>query len=108
MSQQEDTRREVVDRLVSFVVEKLPQAEVPLIKNFIRQYYLSVSPEDLSSKSILDLYGAVLSHWHYILDRQPHETKVRAYNPQLEQHGWQSNHTVIEIGLEDMPFLVDS
>ena len=35
-------------------------------------------------------------------------TKVRVYNPDFEQHGWQSSHTVLEIVSEDMPFLVDS
>ena len=34
--------------------------------------------------------------------------KVRVYNPKVEQHGWQSTHTVIEIVNDDMPFLVDS
>lgn len=108
MSNHDDTRGEVVDRLVDYITEKLPGNEAPLLKNFIRQYYLSVSPEDITSKSVLDLYGAVLSHWHFISQRNPGEAKVRAYNPDLEQHGWQSTHTVIEIGFDDMPFLVDS
>ena len=33
---------------------------------------------------------------------------MRVYNPRLEQHGWQSTHTVVEIVNDDMPFLVDS
>ena len=39
---------------------------------------------------------------------QPGQAKVRVYNPRLEQHGWQSTHTVVEIVNDDMPFLVDS
>lgn len=103
-----DIRQEVINRLVRHVIERLPQDEAQLVNNFIKQYYLSVSPEDLSSKSILDLYSAIISHWHFMLHRQVGEAKVRAYNPQLEHHGWQSTHTVIEIGFDDMPFLVDS
>ena len=30
------------------------------------------------------------------------------YNPDLEQHGWQSPHTAIELVCDDMPFVVDS
>lgn len=104
----EDSRLEVIERLVEYVTHKLPQEEAPLVKNFVRQYYLSVSPEDLTSRSILDLYGAVLSHWHYLYQRHPGEAKVRVFNPQLEKDGWQSTHTIIEIGFDDMPFLVDS
>ena len=33
---------------------------------------------------------------------------VRVFNPTIEEHGWQSTHTVIEIVNDDMPFLVDS
>lgn len=104
----EDSRLEVIERLVAYVVSKLPTEEVPLVKSFIRQYYLSVSPEDLAARSILDLYGAVVSHWHYLYQRQAKEPKVRAFNPQLEKDGWQSKHTIIEISFDDMPFLVDS
>lgn len=104
----EDTRAELIERVVNHVIKKLSPQEVPLVQAFIRQYYLSVSPEDLSSRSVLDLYGAVVSHWHHILNRMPGEAKVRVFNPQLEQHGWQSTHTVIEIAHEDIPFIIDS
>lgn len=102
------SRIEVINRLVAYIIEKLPPEEAPLLKDFIRQYYLSVSAEDLNSRGILDLYGAVLSHWHFMFQRMPGETKVRVYNPDLEEHGWQSTHTIIEISTDDMPFLVDS
>ena len=38
----------------------------------------------------------------------PGSERLRVYNPILEQHGWHSDHTVIEIVNDDMPFLVDS
>ena len=33
---------------------------------------------------------------------------MRVYNPQFEEHGWQSTHTAVEIVTDDMPFLIDS
>ena len=38
----------------------------------------------------------------------PGTPKLRVYNPRLDEHGWASPHTVIEIVNDDMPFLVDS
>ena len=38
----------------------------------------------------------------------PATPKVRIYNPRLEQHGWQSTHTIVEMVTDDMPFLIDS
>ena len=40
--------------------------------------------------------------------RAPGQAKVRVFNPTVEEHGWQSTHTIIEIVNDDMPFLVDS
>jgi glutamate dehydrogenase len=104
----EENRLEIIERLVEYIAKRLPQEEVPLVKRFVQQYYLSVSPEDLVNRSLLDLYGAVLSHWHYINQRLPGEAKVQVFNPQLERDGWQSTHTIIEISFDDVPFLVDS
>ena len=33
---------------------------------------------------------------------------MRVYTPNLEEHGWESPHTVVETVVDDMPFLVDS
>ena len=40
--------------------------------------------------------------------REPGKARVRVFNPTIEEHGWQSTHTIIEIVNDDMPFLVDS
>ena len=40
--------------------------------------------------------------------RKPGEPKLRVFNPMVEEHGWHSPHTVVQIVNDDMPFLVDS
>ena len=65
-------------------------------------------PDDLAERDPLDLYGAALAQLRSAELRQPGEVKLRVYNPKLEQNGWQSTHTVVEIVNDDMPFLVDS
>jgi glutamate dehydrogenase len=30
------------------------------------------------------------------------------YTPTVEEHGWSASHTVVEVVVDDMPFLVDS
>src|SRR5204863_364439 len=57
---------------------------------------------------LADLYGAALSHWNFARKRDPGSVRIRVFNPTLEEHGWQSTHTIIEIVNDDMPFLVDS
>ena len=74
----------------------------------MRQYYRWVPVEDLASRTSLDLAGAALALWSFAQLRAPGATKIRLYNPLLEQHGWYSKYTVIEIITDDMPFLVGS
>lgn len=108
MNKIEENREELIEKLNLLVKKKLPAQEFKLISKFIPQYYATVALEDLKTHDIVDLYGAVLSHWALFSTRKNHELKFRIYNPQFEEHGWQSPHTVIEVVQDDMPFLVDS
>jgi len=105
---QEDDREDLILKIIEMVDHKLPANDATLVKAFLEQYYLGVSIDDLCNKNILDLYGALMSQWHFISKRVPDESKIRVYNPQQEQHGWQSVHTVIEIAHNDKPFLLDT
>ena len=106
--QDKQNQPSVVDKVVELLYEKQPKEEATLIENFIRQYFGSTSPQDLEKIGVIDLYGAMICHWRFLNHRAVGETKVHVYNPQFEQYGWQSTHTVIEIIQDDMPFLLDS
>ncbi|HVF64889.1 MAG TPA: NAD-glutamate dehydrogenase [Casimicrobiaceae bacterium] len=78
------------------------------VLRFAQPYLESLDAEDLVEREPLDLYGAVLSLWRFAEARKPGEPKLRVYNSSVEEHGWQSPHTVVQIVNDDMPFLVDS
>ncbi len=99
---------ELIDTVCARVRERLPEGEASPCEQFVRQYYHWVAPEDLTDRSPLDLYGAAVAHWKLAAQRKPGQAKVKVYNPEFEQHGWQSPHTVLEIVSDDMPFVVDS
>ena len=99
---------DLLDTVLTRVRDRFPESEAPAVERFVRQYYRWVPAEDLADRSPLDLYGAAVAHWKEMLQRQPGEIKVHVFNPDIEQHGWQSTHTVVEIVTDDMPFLVDS
>ncbi|HET6521221.1 MAG TPA: NAD-glutamate dehydrogenase domain-containing protein, partial [Geminicoccaceae bacterium] len=104
----EERKAELLDRLTDRLRERLDDRSAGLADQFVRHYYRGVAPEDLLERDPLDLYGAALAHLRFGERRRPGEAKVRVYNPQVEQHGWQSTHTVVEVVNDDMPFLVDS
>ncbi|MGA8335674.1 MAG: NAD-glutamate dehydrogenase [Solirubrobacteraceae bacterium] len=103
-----DLESELIDTVCERVRERLPADQVAPCESFVRQYYQWVPAEDLADRNPLDLYGAAVAHYNLAQQRAAGESKVRVYNPDFEQHGWQSPHTLIEIVTEDMPFIVDS
>ncbi len=104
----DEAKTALIEKTVEHARAKLPPEQAARLEALIRIYYGPVAPEDLLERSVPDLYGAALAHLNFAARRQPKEAKVRVYAPQLDQHGWSSTHTVVEIVNDDMPFLVDS
>ncbi len=86
---------ELLDKVVERVREQLPEDQAPLVEEFVRQYYAWIPAEDLGERSPIDVYGASVAHWSFARQRRPGSSRVRVYNPNFEEHGWQSTHTVL-------------
>ncbi len=104
----QDKKTDLLERVADRLHDKLDDPLARLADPFVRHYYRAVPPADLVDRDPLDLYGAALAHLRFGEHRPPGHAKVRVYNPQIEQHGWQSTHTIVEVVTDDMPFLVDS
>ncbi len=75
----------------------------------LRAYYRHVAPEDVVDRSDIDVYGALASHFKLAVNRPQGTAQVRVFTPTLSEHGWSaSGHSVVEVVIDDMPFLVDS
>jgi glutamate dehydrogenase len=98
----------LIDAIGELVRERVGDDRAEDVERFARQYYRWAPPEDVGERAPLDLYGAALAHIALGRRRPPGATRVRAYNPDFDQDGWQSTHTAIQVISDDMPFLVDS
>ena len=98
----------IVESVLGLVCKRVPADQAAAVASFVRPYYAGTAWEDLEDRDAVDLYGAALSHFNFAYQRRPGQPKVRVYNPQLQRHGWQSTHTIVELVTDDMPFLVDS
>jgi glutamate dehydrogenase len=107
-SKPDEAKAGLIEKTVEHARAKLPAEQAERLEAFIRMYYGAVAADDLLERSVADLYGAALGHLNFGSRRTPGTPKVRVYTPQLEEHGWTSTHTVVEIVNDDMPFLVDS
>ena len=103
----DDAKATILEAAVSRA-RALAGTEADDVERWVRAYYAHVAPEDLADRTDADLAGAALAHWSLAQQRRPGELKLRVYNPNVEEHGWESPHTVAEFVNDDMPFLVDS
>ncbi|MFF1559212.1 NAD-glutamate dehydrogenase [Streptomyces sp. NPDC058279] len=75
---------------------------------YLQRYYLHTAPEDLLDRDPVDVFGAALSHYRLAEQRPQGKAMVRVHTPTVEENGWTSSHSVVEVVTDDMPFLVDS
>ena len=98
----------ILQNVLDLVKSKLPAGKANLAQEFVLHLYQHIAEHDLVERNDSDMYGAAIGLWNSLNQRQGSEPYIKVYNPSLEKHGWQSAHSIIEIIVDDMPFLVDS
>ncbi|MFP5335552.1 MAG: NAD-glutamate dehydrogenase [Actinomycetes bacterium] len=101
-----DERSQVLEE----AVEAASRPDIPeeRLRAFVHRYFRHVADEDLEQRHPVDIAGCCLSHWQLATHRTDGTANVRVYTPSVDEHGWSTGHTVVEIVTDDMPFLVDS
>ncbi|HEY9446775.1 MAG TPA: NAD-glutamate dehydrogenase, partial [Burkholderiales bacterium] len=101
-------RQKLIERIATSSRRLRKRADPLPADEFIRQYYHGVAEEDLAEYRSEELAAAALAHLRFASVRKPAQPLVRIYNAEEARDGWTSRHTVFEVTVEDMPFLVDS
>ncbi|MER5682501.1 NAD-glutamate dehydrogenase [Streptomyces sp. NPDC002205] len=79
-----------------------------VLLSYLQRYYLHTAPEDIAGRDPVDVFGAASSHYRLAENRPQGTANVRVHTPTVEENGWTSSHSVVEVVTDDMPFLVDS
>src|SRR5450755_1344381 len=104
----EEAEAELIQSVCSRLHDDVAPDLLVRCEAFVGQFYHWVPLEDLAGRSPRDLCGAAMAVWGFARDRPAGSASVRAYNPSVGEHGWGSTSTIVEIVVDDMPFLVDS
>jgi len=104
----ENLKSKFHDDILRFVGERIERPRQKPVEDFIRAFYANVAADDIAGEAPEDLFSAALSLFNFAQKRTPGSPKIRVFNPEVEEHGWKSPHTIIDIVNDDMPFLVDS
>lgn len=94
--------------LGEMIVERSPVEWSAQVEALSRAFYRSYPAEDMADVALDNLYGFIYGAWRSLQKWDGARAKVRIFNPDLERHGWESNHTVVVVLAADIPFLLDS
>lgn len=108
MSTRQSQRKRVIDKVIAVGLKKLKAKEANVFADFLRLYFKNIPHEELVVHETDVLYAKAKGHWDFINQRKGKKPAIRIFNPTLGNEGWESEHTIIEIVMDDMPFIVDS
>ncbi|MBA2696488.1 MAG: NAD-glutamate dehydrogenase, partial [Actinobacteria bacterium] len=77
-------------------------------QTLLSRYFQHVAEVDLEGHDQSDLTAIARSAQHLASSRDGSEAAVRVCNPTKADDGWTTRHTVLQVSVDDMPFLVDS
>jgi glutamate dehydrogenase len=97
-----------LDELLSYTREHAGPSSAHLA-SFVAAYFDNTDPDELQARGTATLFAIANAHWRLLDAARPDNTaKVRVFNPTLAEDGFVSEHTVVQIVNDNMPFLVDS
>ncbi len=100
----------ITDRVQEHAKSAYQGNDLGVFNQFISLYFVQSPAVELERRSVAQLYGMVCQHWRLLQDTNMNNSPVgfEITNPVMDNHGWDSTHTVLQLVTSDMPFLVDS
>ncbi|WP_372734019.1 NAD-glutamate dehydrogenase [Nocardioides sp.] len=104
-------KSDLLERAIAFARSSRGTGGPPhdAVGELLTAYYRHVTLEDLAERTDVDTYGAFASHYKLAGVRPQGTATVRVHTPTVNDNDWSAGgHTVVEVVIDDMPFLVDS
>src|SRR5262252_982580 len=108
MSAQPSVAATDVAAVLDHITPKVPAAQSSQAQAFAAHLFRRVSAEELATRSADTWAALALGLLDFVRVRRAGVPAVRVFNPNLQDNGWESPHTVVELATDDSPFLVDS
>ncbi len=109
MAREADNRKqELLEQVEAIVTGGRDDIPAKQAAYYTRNFFKRVPIEDLGNATPDELAAVVASQMGFVRKRLPGQSLVDVFNPSLDEDGWESQHTVIELANEDKPFLVNT
>src|SRR5215210_4583736 len=96
--------------LLDLIGERTSAERAPAVRAFAEAFLRRLSADGNGHGALLPevLCGEIVGLFEFASARGDEPIAVRAFNPTLEEHGYETAGSVVETNTEDWPFLVDS
>ncbi len=102
------SQQRFLERLGETIRQEHPQSQQAALTHFAELFFKRFPLDEFQGRQYKDIYGFIAGWWQLLSKAADNRAEVRVFNPNLEEHSWLSNHSVIKIHVKDMPFLTDS
>jgi glutamate dehydrogenase len=97
-----------LDPIIAALSKRVPKAQQAQAEAFARDFYRRMSAGEMAQHGAEGWAALANDFLELARKRKPGTAEVRVFNASLQQNGWESPHTVVQVVNDDMPFLVDS
>lgn len=102
------SKKNFLKQIQDALQEKLSKKDAEGVDDFVSQLLVSAYIEEFAGRRLADVMGSLLGFWKFVQTIPTDRAKVEVYNPNLEEFGWQSTHTIVAVLCHNMPFIIDS
>ena len=99
---------ELTESLFQHLKSHFPEEHQKDLNSLIMGLFRHAAMRDLVNYDLPDLAGMVVTLWRTLQARPSRHASIQVINPNVEEHEWQSQHTIVSILHNDLPFVIDS
>jgi glutamate dehydrogenase len=95
-----------INEAAAEISARIPKKDQPLFNTLTTSFFSHIDNEDIARYTDEDLQGLMTSLYRKIQNTPT--DKATIFNPNVEEHGWQSPHTIILLHHPNIRYLIDS
>jgi glutamate dehydrogenase len=99
---------DLIEAVTTRIRQRMVGPDADLAEAFTRRYLRVTPGSDITERDPVDVYAATLGHFRRVQVRPDSLPSIWISAPSVDEDGWQSPHSVVDIVTDDRPFVVDS
>src|SRR5262249_49049394 len=90
-----------LDAILNLLADQLTGQRLRDMQTFAREFLRRVSPEDLAARSAAEWVAIATSAFEFTRERRAGQAKLRVFNPNAAENGYESARSIVEIVTDD-------